>query len=207
MSTGFLNLASDFGLPQAAGVAAAYALGCFNTAYYVVRWKTGQDIRQLGSGTAGSKNVGRVLGTWGFTASFAGDIAKGALAVWGVQLAGFTLPAQAFVMLAVTAGHVWPAQLGFRGGKGLATSYGALLFFDPLVAGVLLALCAGLLAVTRRFTVSGLGAYALAPLVALFRGGGWIEVATMLAFTALVLFAHRDNLRVERENAHAGPSA
>jgi len=194
-----------FGLPQLLGVLAAYALGCVNTGYYLVRWKTGQDLRQLGSGNAGAKNVGRVLGSWGFAASFVGDILKGALAVWGAQQAGFATPVQALVMLAVIAGHTWPAQLGFRGGKGMATSYGALLFFDPLVAGVLFVLCAMLLAVTRRFTLSALGAYALSPLVAALLGRGATAVLVFVAFTGLVLFAHRLNLREEFAR-HSPPS-
>lgn len=188
---------SWFGLPQLLGVVAAYALGCVNTGYYLVRWKTGQDLRLVGSGNAGAKNVGRVLGSWGFAAGFLGDIVKGALAVWGAQQAGFATPAQSLVMLAVIAGHNWPAQLGFRGGKGMSTSFGALLFFDPLVAGVLFVLCVMLLVVTRRFTRSALGAYALSPLVVVLRGGGLGAFATLLAFAGMVLFAHRDNLRVE----------
>ena len=121
------------------------------------------------------------------------------------QQAGFTTPAQSLVMLAVIAGHIWPVQLGFRGGKGLSTSFGALLFFDPLIAGVLFVLCAVLLAVTRRFTLSALGAYALGPLVAALRGGGLVAIATLLAFAGMVLFAHRDNLRVELGRGNAGP--
>jgi len=201
----FSDNGSWFGLFVPLGVLAAYALGCINTGYYLVRWKTGRDVRQSGSGNAGAKNVGRMLGSWGFAASFLGDIVKGALAVWGAQQAGFMAPAQSLVMLAVIAGHIWPVQLGFRGGKGLSTSFGALLFFDPLIAGVLFVLCALLLAVTRRFTLSALGAYALGPLVAAFRGGGLVAITTLLAFTGLVLFAHRDNLRMELGRGNAGP--
>lgn len=62
-------------------ILASYALGCLATGYYWVRWQTGQDIRRLGSGGVGARNVGRVLGPWGFTITLLGDAAKGALAV------------------------------------------------------------------------------------------------------------------------------
>ena len=200
-------ISSWFGLPQLLGVLAAYALGCLNTGYYLVRWKTGRDLRQSGSGNAGAKNAGRVLGPRGFAVSFLGDIVKGALAVWGAQQAGFATPAQALVLLAVIAGHVWPVQLGWRGGKGMSTSFGALLFFDPLIAGVLFALCVLLLAFTRRFTPSALGAYALSPLVAALLGGDLAAIATLFVFASMVLFAHRDNLRVEFGRGPATPPA
>jgi glycerol-3-phosphate acyltransferase PlsY len=202
----FSDNSSWLGFPQLVGVLAAYALGCVNTGYYIVRWKTGQDLRKLGSGNAGAKNVGRVLGSWGFATSFVGDIAKGALAVWGAQQAGYATPALSLVLLAVIIGHIWPVQLGFHGGKGMSTSFGALLFFDPIVAGVLFVFCVMLLAVTRRFTLSALGAYALSPVVPALRGEGLAAIATLLVFASLVLFAHRDNLRAELSRGTAGSS-
>src|ERR1035437_3148096 len=107
-------------LVQGLGILAGYVIGCFNTGYYLVKWKTGQDLRQVGSGNAGAKNASRALGTWGFAVSFLGDILKGALAIKAAQLGGFPPLTQGLVMLAAIAGHNWPAQLGFRGGKGLA---------------------------------------------------------------------------------------
>src|SRR5262249_22050721 len=105
----------------------AYALGCFTTGYYLVKLRTGQDVRELGSGTVGAKNVGRVLGWPGFVLTVLGDFAKGAFAVWAVKY--FTTDDHMLMLaiLAVVAGHVWPVQLLFRGGKGVATSLGGLL--------------------------------------------------------------------------------
>src|SRR5262245_14041669 len=89
----------------------SYALGCFTTGYYLMRMRTGRDVRELGSGSVGARNVGRVLGWLGFMVTLLGDFAKGSLAVWATR--HFTSDDQlvALSMLAVVAGHVWPAQL------------------------------------------------------------------------------------------------
>src|SRR5215212_2060468 len=102
----------------------AYLLGCFTTGYYLLKMRSGQDIRALGSGSVGARNVGRVLGSTGFIVTLLGDFAKGAFAVWAAT--HFTKDDRliALSMLAVVVGHVWPAQLRFRGGKGVATSLG-----------------------------------------------------------------------------------
>ena len=63
-------------------IAACYCLGCFTSGYYWVRWRTGEDVRQLGSGSVGARNVGRVLGGSGFIVVLLLDFTKGALAVW-----------------------------------------------------------------------------------------------------------------------------
>ena len=188
---------SSFTLLHGLGVLAAYALGCFNTGYYLVRWKTGGDLRALGSGTAGAKNTGRVLGRWGFAASLLGDMAKGALAVFVAQLAGFPPLAVGLVVLAVIAGHNWPVQLGGKGGKGLAVSCGALLFLDPFVLGAMLALCGLLVGVTRRFTLSAMATYAASPLLAAGLGRSLAVDLLFAAAAVLVVAPHWRNLREE----------
>ena len=74
----------------------AYALGSVSTGYYLLRLRTGQDIRRLGSGTAGSRNVARTVGLAAAAITLAGDAAKGALAVGAAVLFGRTIyfPAQ-----------------------------------------------------------------------------------------------------------------
>ena len=120
---------------QATGsVLGAYLLGCFAIGYYLVRARTGKDIREIESGSTGARNVGRVLGKPGFVLTAFGDVGKGALAVWSAQEWTNNNHLAALALLAVVAGHLWPAQLRFRGGKGVATSFGALLMFDYRVA-------------------------------------------------------------------------
>src|SRR5262245_53037648 len=112
---------------------ASYFLGCVTAGYYWTRWRTGQDIRQIGSGNVGARNVGRILGPSGFTVTLLLDMAKGAFAAgtaWWLNLSAEGIVAS---MVAVVVGHNWPMQLRFRGGKGVAVSLGALLTYDPFI--------------------------------------------------------------------------
>jgi Glycerol-3-phosphate acyltransferase len=81
----------------------AYALGCVATGYYVVRLVTGEDVRGLATGSTGARNVGRRLGVAAAVATFAADVAKGAVAV-AVALAVAGAGAGAAALVAVTAG-------------------------------------------------------------------------------------------------------
>jgi len=196
-----------FGYPLLLGVLAAYAVGCVNTGYYLVRWKTGQDLRAVGSGNAGAKNVSRILGPWGFAATLLGDMLKGAGIVQAARLTGWNSVACVFVILAVTAGHNWPAQLGFRGGKGVATSFGALLVYDPILAGLMLAVCVVFLAVTRRFTLSAVAAFAVCPALAAADGHGVIVVMLLVPLVGFVVWPHLPNLRAEFPRMSPRPGA
>src|SRR4051812_18652582 len=119
--------------------AGGYAAGCFCAGYYLVRWWTGEDVRRSGSGTAGATNAGRRLGRLGFALTFALDALKGIAVVW-VAAHWFDAAATAAAVVAVVVGHVWPVQLRFRGGKGIATSLGAFAIYDPRIFGVVAAL-------------------------------------------------------------------
>ena len=101
----------------ALAITMAYLLGCFNTGYYLVRMMTGQDIRTLASGGTGSRNVGRLLGAKGFVLTLIGDAGKGMAAVWLARYLALDNWQLFVVLLAVTAGHIWPAQLGFQIGR------------------------------------------------------------------------------------------
>lgn len=182
-------------LVQAALVASGgYLLGCLSPGHLLVRLRTGTDVRGVGSGGTGARNVGRVLGRTGFAAVFLADAAKGAAAVWLAAALGAGRPGATLAALAVVLGHVFPAPLGFRGGKGASTAFGALLALDPLPPLAGLALCALLAAGTRQPVAAGLAAFALLPGIALALGRPWPEAAGAAAVSALVLLGHRDNL-------------
>lgn len=168
-------------------VAAAYALGCANAGYYLLRWRDGRDIRALGSGNAGAKNVGRVLGRKAFLIVFALDAAKGVLAVGAAATWAYAM--SPLCALAAVAGHVWPVQLGGRGGKGVATALGGLAVLAPL----LLALLAGAFLLGwllwRRAVGAGIAAFWVAvPMAALVSTPP--VAATCLALSALLTYTH-----------------
>jgi acyl phosphate:glycerol-3-phosphate acyltransferase len=115
-------------------VVGGYLVGCISTSYYLTKLRTGKDIRDLGSGNAGAQNAGKVLGgrRW-FVIVLLLDMLKGYVVVFaGVALhvGGVVLT---LAVVSVVSGHIWPAQLRFQGGMGIATSLGALLAFNWLV--------------------------------------------------------------------------
>ena len=175
----------------------AYALGCFTAGYYLVRVLAGRDVRETGSGSVGARNAGRVLGKAGFFSTVLLDGGKGALAVWAARHFTTDNHLAALAMLAVVAGHIWPAQLCFRGGKGMATSLGALLVFDPRLAAVFLAGFLCLLALLRRSVLPGLLALAGLPLAGFCFGADATETIQLSLLAAMVLVAHRKNLLEE----------
>lgn len=184
---------------------AAYAIGALSAAYYVVRAARGDDIRDLHSGNAGATNAGRVLGARGFVLVFALDCLKGAVAVWLPRLVEAPPDVLGVAALAVVAGHVWPPQLQFRGGKGIATVIGAVPVATPWLALHLLLVAVGTALATRRMHWAGLAA--LVTLVPVARGlglpGG--RTATLVATGVVILWAHRREvgaaLRVRRDGA------
>lgn len=178
----------------------AYLLGCFTTGYYLVRLLTGQDIRALASGNVGSRNVGRLLGTMGFVLTFLGDAGKGLLAVYLAQRLGGGQILAAAALLAVTAGHIWPLQLRFRGGKGLATYAGGMLLLYPLLFLLGLSLCVLIYPLLRQTTMTVMAALACTPLLlAIIKLREDLplllpEFALYSLLILLVLYAHRTNI-------------
>ena len=176
---------------------ACYLVGCFTSGYYWVRWRTGEDLREQGSGNLGARNAGRVLGAPAFLATFLLDLGKGALAVGMALYFGLRPEMVIAAMLAVVVGHNWPMQLRFHGGKGIATSVGALAAYDSFLLVILVALFLPLLALSRRFTMSGLLAFAVAPLVVFLCGQENMEVVATSLLAILILISHRKNIREE----------
>jgi glycerol-3-phosphate acyltransferase PlsY len=176
-----------------AAVALAYALGCANAAYYVVRWRDGRDIRTLGSGTAGARNAGRVLGRWAFALVFLLDAAKGGLVVLGARW--WVPEAAPLCAMAAVIGHVWPAQLGWRGGKGVATAIGVLAALDVAVLAAVVVVFALLRPLVRCTTPAGIVAFWCATVVA-FSLRPLAPALVTLTIAALLTFTHRNDLRL-----------
>ena len=171
-----------------------YILGCFTTGYYLVRFRTDQDLRALGSGSVGAKNAGRVLGWQGFLVTVIGDVLKGSLAVLIAKRFTQDDRVVALTMIAVVIGHIWPVQLRLRGGKGIATSLGALLIYDYKLIVAFLALFACFFAFYRKTVLPGLFAMACLPLVSIYLGHEPAKIIGISILTGLTLITHRKNL-------------
>jgi len=189
------NRAVGFELIPAAvaAVSIAYLLGCVTAGWYVVRWRTGQDLRLIGSGRVGGRNTARAVGLRWAAPAAALDLAKGCLAV---LVAGRLAPdVIGAAMVAVVAGHIWPVQLAFRGGRGIAPGFGALATAAPVVAlavgGLFL-----VLSLVGRSTLVPLVVVALAaPAIAIVAGSAPGVVLGTAGVGLLVVIAHRERLR------------
>ena len=131
----------------------SYLLGCFSSAYFLGKMSKNIDIRNYGSGNAGATNALRVLGKKMGALTFALDILKGIIAILiGRTIFGFygSLLAGIFVVL----GHNYPVFLGFKGGKGVATSFGVLLMLN-WKAGLLCLLVAAIIIISTKYVSLG----------------------------------------------------
>jgi glycerol-3-phosphate acyltransferase PlsY len=175
---------------------AGYALGSACSGYYLVRLVTGEDIRRWGTGATGATNVGRRLGPLGFAVTFLLDCTKGVAVGWATTHYGLTAVETSTAIVAVVSGHIWPAQLGFRGGKGIATSLGAFALYDARIIAVIAGLFALWFILSRAFVTSGLLAYLLAPLPLIPLGLSAVGLVTVAAVAGEVLIAHRGHVRM-----------
>ena len=130
-------------------IVAGYLLGSISTGVVLSRLFAKTDIRSQGSGNAGTTNMLRVLGRKMALLTFIGDMLKGIIAVFiGKWLIGGELGGLLGVVGAVL-GHYYPLYFGFKGGKGIATSFGSLLFVFPVQALLAFAVFLILVAVTH----------------------------------------------------------
>jgi len=182
----------------------SYLLGAIPAGYLAGRL-CGIDIRTQGSGNIGATNVLRVLGkTWGY-AVFLFDYLKGLTPVlialsWG-ENAGIYPPSGPGALAAVCAlsGHAFPVWLGFKGGKGIATSAGVIVgLFSLPVFLVCLGVWLLLFTSTRYVSVASLAASAALPAsvaaLYLMHRADWIALAASAAMSVLAIWRHRSNI-------------
>jgi len=171
----------------------AYLLGNIATAYLVSKVAAKIDIREYGSGNAGSTNVLRVLGAKPAAIVFLGDVLKGAAAVligsyiggsYGEILAGI------FVVI----GHNWPIVLGGKGGKGIATTIGLMIPIDPIM--VFFIVIAGVLAilVTRYVSLGSVMGVMIYPIAMIITHKPIEYIIFSLFLSAMAIFRHRANI-------------
>lgn len=210
------------GWPYFAGALVAYLVGAIPFGLLIGRWVRGIDLREHGSLNIGATNAARVLGAkWG-AAVLLLDALKGLLPTALLPLLLAT-DAESQTHLRVACGvaailgHMFPAWLGFRGGKGVATSLGVVTVIAPW--GTLAALAAFVLvfAATRIVSASSLTAavtFAVAQLILLqptpFDARHWSVALISLVAPLLVILRHRQNilrlLRGEEQRFRAPPA-
>ena len=143
-------------------VTLGFLLGSIPFPYLLTR-RRGIDLRTVGSGNVGATNALRVSSPGTAITVLALDVTKGSLAVW---LAGVLTPQPALVVcagLAAVAGHVYPPWIGFRGGKGMATTAGVFAVLAPAAAAVSAVIFVALIAASRYVSLGSLGAMAALP--------------------------------------------
>lgn len=173
-----------------------YLLGNFSTGIVVSRLRSNTDIREYGSGNAGATNMLRVLGRRPAMWTLLGDVLKGIIA----SLIGFALLGVNGAVLGGTCavlGHDFPVFFRFRGGKGVATSFGALLCIFPLQMLVILAIFLVVVALTRYVSLGSMCAAFVLPFLILFTVPGltWFSYVLVFLLGGLCIFAHRKNIQ------------
>jgi len=177
-------------------VAAAYLLGSVPSALLVVWARTGRDVRREGSGNVGATNATRIGGPAAGIVVTAMDVVKGALPVWAMSAFNPASEWLAAAMLAAIVGHCHPIWLRFKGGKGVATAFGAFMVLAPLPALVALGVWIVVLALGRWVSLASLVAAAVFPLVAAVLGKpGHVTLLGVSLASALIIVRHRNNIR------------
>lgn len=154
----------------------------------------GVDILTQGSGNPGASNVGRLLGTrWG-TLVFLLDALKGATpAVVGLALD--TRPGAYAMVTAAVLGHMFPATRKFRGGKGVATTAGAMLMLHPVISLILLAIWIAVRKTTGKASLASLLITVGLPIGVAIAGAPAWEIVGVVGLCVLVMFRHIDNIK------------
>lgn len=150
------------------------------------------DIREVGSGNIGATNVLRTGSKWLAAATLLLDAVKGAVAVIIAQQ--LWPDAVNFAAAGAMIGHLYPAWLRFKGGKGVATMLGVLAPLLPIAALVYAIVWIGLLLVLRISSVAGMAAAASAPVTAAILGEQAL-FPMLLGFALLVIWKHKENVR------------
>ena len=194
MTTGEILLA-------AALLVSSYLIGAIPFGLVVGKVGFGVNLFELGSKSMGATNAFRTLGWKAGAAVFAADFLKGMLVT---LVSGLALPESPWVQAAVAVfavvGHSWSVFAGFRGGRGVATAFGAVLIIYP-VAGLVGGTIAISIVIALRYVSLGSLAGTLAALTVgtiLYMTGAWRSpwgVAFMVPTSVLIVWQHRPNLR------------
>lgn len=171
----------------------AYLLGSCLFSHFAGK-KAGVDITKQGSGNPGTSNVLRVLGKGAAAATLAGDVLKGTLAVClGLVFGGGPgmLLGAAFVII----GHCYPVFFGFKGGKAVATTAGAMAVLDFQILLIVLSLFILILMVTRYISVSSVSAGFVGVIAAVLLGQDTYMITLWVMIAVFIAIKHRTNFK------------
>ncbi len=183
----------------------AYAIGSISFSVIFSKKMAGFDVREKGSGNAGSTNVLRTVGKKAAVLTLICDILKGIVAILLAILLGYIVKELDSALLvqisaiAVIVGHTYPAFFGFKGGKGVATSLGVLLLINWQIGLICLVFALVIMALTRMVSAGSVLAAILFPILTLFIGkeffivqGNYFIFSIIMAL--IVSFNHRSNI-------------
>ena len=183
----------------------AYLIGSINFSIIISQKMAGFDLRQKGSGNAGTTNILRTVGKKAAVITLVCDILKGVVAIVIAKIIGNIwrdLDSALLIQIAgilVIIGHTFPIFFKFKGGKGVATSLGVLLTTNWQIGLICLVFALVLMALTQMVSVGSIAAAILYPVLTLFihqnymAEGSYIISAIILAI--LVVFNHRENVK------------
>lgn len=179
--------------------AVSYLIGNISPAILIGR-AYGIDIKKEGSGNAGTTNVLRVLGKKAAAMTLVIDIGKGVLAVLigrcacaAVNSVNLRLEFAIVCAIAVFCGHIWPVFFRFKGGKGVATAFGALVTVSPALGFSLLGIVLVIVVITKRVSAGSVCGALSAPFLAYVFVPDIVGGVTVMAL--IVLFKHRQNIK------------
>ncbi len=171
-----------------------YLIGSIPTGYIVAKIM-GVDIQKLGSGNIGATNILRNLGVVPAAIVVLIDPLKGMLSVSIPMLLGLDSVTIALTALCTLLGNLFNVFLGFKGGKGVATSMGIFLGIDPLVTVLAMFLGISTIALGRYVSLGSLIGVLSAPVMILARGSFIFPYFFLtIAIAALVFYKHRENI-------------
>lgn len=154
----------------------------------------GVDLKKVGSGNVGATNVLRSIGKWPAILTLLGDVLKGTAAVAIGRYLGVGPVYEGLAGISAILGHNFSLFLGFRGGKGVATSLGVLSIFSPQTALVTFIIWLAVVIFTKYSSLGAIVSFGLLPInILLFNGKERLLAAILI--TILIFIRHRENIQ------------
>ncbi|MDD4834073.1 MAG: glycerol-3-phosphate 1-O-acyltransferase PlsY [Lutispora sp.] len=172
----------------------SYFLGNISVSFLIARYAGGIDIRKHGSGNAGATNVFRTLGAKAGLTAFIGDALKGVFAVLIGKLIGEE-DGQIAAGIFVVIGHNWPMLLGFKGGKGIATTIGVMIAINPYIVAAIVPIGLVIIFITKYVSLASITGMVIFPITMLLIKQPMKLVLFSFLLSAMALYKHKSNIK------------